>query len=59
MLVLAGLLAIVIVGVSLWSLTRHDDGTAGPNPSEPTTTQPALPDPLEEPFDRLAEAVQP
>ena len=58
-LVLAGLLAIVIVGVSLWSLTRHDDGTAGPNPSEPTTTQPALPDPLEEPFDRLAEAVQP
>ena len=58
-LVLAGLLAIVIVGVSLWSLTRHDDGTAGPNPSDPTTTQPALPDPLEQPFDRLAEVVQP
>ena len=49
----------LVLGVSLWSLTQRDDGTAGPNPSAPTTTPPALPDPLEEPFDRLAEVVQP
>jgi hypothetical protein len=57
--VLAACVAIGVVAVLVWGVTRDDGDAPNRSDSTPPTTQPEVPAPLEAPFDALEEAVQP